>query len=152
MKNLLKTLFVLVALTLIGCDKGDNTTRNTLLDVTPNNIAGEWQLESWCGTALAEGSYVYIEFTRADRTFCIYQNIDSAEPRLRTGRYNITIDAEFGAIIRGQYDYGAGDWAHRYIVDELTADRMIWTAKDDPSDVSIYVRTTIPANIKKSNE
>ena len=47
-------------------------------------------------------------------------------------------------MIRGNYDYGNGDWAHRYIVTSLTSDKMVWVAKDDATDVSIYVRTELP--------
>ncbi|MEE0828381.1 MAG: hypothetical protein U0L86_04420, partial [Alistipes finegoldii] len=45
-----------------------------------------------------------------------------------------------GAVIRGSYDYGAGDWAHRYIVTDFTETSMVWTAKDDRSDVQVFVR------------
>ena len=36
--------------------------------------------------------------------------------------------------------YGMGDWNHQYIVTDLDADSMVWTAKDNPEDVSLYVR------------
>lgn len=52
-------------------------------------------------------------------------------------------DMELGAVIRGQYDYGVGDWSHRYVVKSLTANKMIWVAKDDPANVSVYVRANI---------
>ena len=51
-----------------------------------------------------------------------------------------TTDEELGAIVMGQYDYGIGDWNHQYIVTDLDADSMVWTAKDNPEDVSLYVR------------
>ena len=46
----------------------------------------------------------------------------------------------FDPFIRGSYDYGAGDWAHRYIVTDFTETSMVWTAKDDRSDVQVFVR------------
>lgn len=152
MKTIFKSLFALLALAIAGCSDDNKSLNEALLDVTPHNIAGSWQLESWSGKTLAPASYVYVEFTRADRTFAIYQNIDSmGDCRLLTGRYNIEIDAATGAVIRGQYDYG-DVWAHRYIVTDLTADRMVWTATDDCNDVSVYVRAEIPADIKAEAE
>ena len=65
-----------------------------------------------------------------------------------TGGFYIETDPELGAVIRGSYDYDRGDWAHRYVVTSLTANEMVWVAKDDAEDVSVYVRTEIPAEIK----
>lgn len=45
-----------------------------------------------------------------------------------------------GAVIRGQYDNDSGDWAHRYIVRELTATSMKWVAKDDMEYVQLFER------------
>ena len=122
------------------------------MDVTPNNIAGTWRLASWSGGELTEGSYVYIDFVRNDRTYTLYQNIDSPQLRVITGRYFIETDAEFGAIIRGNYDYGKGDWANRYIVTDLTDERMVWTAKNNSQDVSVYVRAELPEGFKPVEE
>ncbi len=150
MKKLLRGAFLaLMAVSLFVSCSEDEEYQEPQLDVTPNNIAGCWMLESYDnGATLAEGSYVYIDFVRADRTFTIYQNVDSAPVRTITGQYYIDIDAELGAIIRGQYDYGVGDWAHRYVVKSLTAQKMIWVAKDDASDVSVYVRATLPDSLQ----
>jgi len=54
--------------------------------------------------------------------------------------YYLDIDPEIGAIIRGNYDYDSGDWAHRYIITDLTQSLMTWTAKDDPGFVQIWNR------------
>ena len=151
MKNLLKgalLALVMVAIS-VSCSKESEEYQEPQLDVTPNNIAGCWMLESYDnGVSLAEGSYVYIDFVRADRSFTIYQNLDSSSAREITGSYYIDIDVELGAVIRGQYDYGVGDWAHRYVVKSLTANKMIWVAKDDASNVSVYVRATLPEELQ----
>ena len=149
MKTLFKRVFftLMAIVTMTACNDKDIYQEPTL-EVTPANIAGSWRLESWSGGELAEWAFVYIDFVRADRTYTLYQNIDSHQTRTITGRYYIETDAEFGAIIRGNYDYGNGDWAHRYIVTDLTADRMVWTAKDNSNDVSIYVRASIPEDLK----
>ena len=138
---------MMLAIALISCSD-DEEYVEPILDVTPNNIAGEWCLESWNDAPLAEGSYVYISFERADRTYTLYQNVDSAPARTLTGRYYITTDMEFGAVIRGDYDFGVGEWTHRYIVKDLTAKSMTWIAKDNPDDVSVYVRCEIPEQVK----
>lgn len=148
MRNLLKGAFyMMLAIVLISCSD-DEEYVEPILDVTPNNIAGEWCLESWNDAPLAEGSYVYISFERADRTYTLYQNVDSAPARTLTGRYYITTDMELGAVIRGDYDFGVGEWAHRYVVKDLTAKSMTWIAKDNPDDVSVYVRCEIPEQVK----
>ncbi len=145
--NLKSLLTALAVLIFAACSDSDENAGVKYLDVTPNNIAGEWMLSSWGENTLAEGSYVYIELLRSDRTFKIYQNIDSVTPRMLTGVYNIENDSEWGAVIRGTYDYGQGDWQHRYIISELSSERMVWTAKDDAEDVSVYVRCDIPEQI-----
>ena len=129
---------LLSALALLGACDDDMYV--TPLEVTNNNIAGTWQLAEWNGAPLAEGSFVYIEFIRKGR-----QVRHVPEPRqLRhpqaDGPFVIDNDAELGAVIRGSYDYGAGDWAHRYIVTDFTETSMVWTAKDDRSDVQVFVR------------
>ena len=140
MKHLLRlTLFAAIVLTAASCDRKSETTE--VLDVTAHNVSGVWQLVEWSGGSLAEGTYVYMELTRRDREFTIYDNLTSFSARCRTGRYNIVIDEDYGtAVIRGQYNYGTGDWQHRYKVTGLTATGMTWTAVDDPDDVSVYRR------------
>ena len=146
---ILLTISLLVAsLSFVACDDEPVVPTEPQLEVTANNIAGEWQLSSWKGAPLAEGSYVYIAFDRRERTYTLYQNLDSFSTRELTGAFYIETDPELGAVIRGNYDYDRGDWAHRYVVTSLTANEMIWVAKDDAEDVSIYVRTEIPATVK----
>ena len=146
---ILLTISLLVAsLSFVSCDDEPIVPTEPQLEVTANNIAGEWQLSSWKGAPLAEGSYVYIAFDRRERTFCIYQNLDSFSTRELTGSFYIEVDPELGAVIRGSYDYDRGDWAHRYIVTSLTANEMVWVAKDDAEDVSVYVRAEIPTDVK----
>ena len=148
MKDLFKIIFLAVlSMMMVACSGDDDEIVIPPLDVTPHNIAGQWCVESWNGSPLAEGSYVYIEFERADRTFTMYQNLDSAEARTLTGRYYIENAADAGAIIRGNYDHGVGEWAHRYYVRNLTVDSMTWIAKDNADDVTVYVRCEIPAEL-----
>lgn len=122
------------------------------LEVTPNNISGSWGLDAWSEGELPEGMFVYIDFVRSDRTFTMYQNIDSHSDytytRTLTGRYHIYIDEELGcAVLRGEYDHGAGEWNHRYIVESLTEQSMKLVPKDSPKEWCTYIRTTIPAEL-----
>ena len=112
------------------------------LDVNAHNISGSWQLQEWNGTVLDESTYMYVNFVRNDRTYTIYQNLDSFKnvPHVVTGSFFIETDVELGAIIRGNYDYDSGDWAHRYVVKNLTAAEMTWIAKDDETYVQQFVR------------
>lgn len=136
---------------LISCDKGDKTPVVEYLDVNPNNISGTWRLSKLNGEDPLEGTYVYLDIVRKDKTYTLYQNLDSFQnvPHVITGSYFIETDPQIGAIIQGNYDHDAGDWSHRYIIRELTEDSMVWIAKDEVSQVQKFVRVdAIPEDIK----
>ena len=150
MKRVVKFLMVVVALVAVGCTKPDNNG-TLFLDVTPNNIKGVWRMESYDnGVKLAEGSYYYIVFDRAERTFVTYDNLGSMEASKNSGRYDITTNG--AAVIRGMYDFGRGDWEHSYYVRNLTTDSMLWVATDDESITQVYVRDVLPEWINADKE
>lgn len=68
-----------------------------------------------------------------------------------TGSFAIENDPYQGYIISGSYDNGKGDWNQSYLVTRLLASgSMIWTAKDDVTDISRYKRCNeVPAEILK---
>ena len=76
-------------------------------------------------------------------TVCIGRHI--------TGSFAIKNDPYQGYIISGSYDYGMGDWNQSYLVTRLLkSGSMIWTAKDDVTDISRYERCNeVPAEILK---
>ena len=120
------------------------------LDVNAHTISGSWQLVEWSGVSLNETTYMYVDFVRNDRTYTIYQNLDSFAnvPHVVTGSFYIETDLELGAVIRGNYDHDSGDWAHRYIVKDLTETEMTWIAKDDETYVQKFVRVeSIPVDV-----
>ena len=84
------TLLALIVTAFCACD--DDKSYVAPLDVTPNNLAGTWQLAQWNGAPLAQGSYVYIEFIRKDQKYVMYQNLDSFGARKLTGRFAIETD------------------------------------------------------------
>ena len=150
--NRIKSMIVVFAAALLAvyCDKEAPVVE--YLDVTPNNISGQWQLVKWNGSDLSEGSYFYMDLVRKETKFTIYQNFDSMAdmPHVVTGEFSIETDAELGAVISGMYDYDEGFWAHKYIVRNLTKDSMEWIASDDPSFVQEFVRVSeIPTSIKQ---
>lgn len=143
MKRFLELVMVIcAAMAMVSCEKSWSAG-NDFLDVTPNNISGVWRLESYDnGVKLAEGSYYYIDFVRKDKTFVTYDNLSSMEMRKRSGRFDIVTDG--ATVIFGMYDYGQGDWEHRYYVRNLTNDSMVWVATDDESISYVYVRAELP--------
>ena len=142
-------IFALAAVVYVSCGKKDPVVE--YLDVTPNNIAGEWKLVEWDGTSLNDSTYMYLELVRKEKKFTIYQNFDSMGdmPHVVTGTFNIETHAELGAVIRGLYDYDEGVWAHDYEVNELTDESMIWVAVDDADFVQKWIRCTVPDKFKK---
>lgn len=150
MKKILK---LMVATSLMlgvwGCDNtSEEPQKEPQIEITTNNISGSWKLDSWNSQPLPEGNFVYIDFVRADGTYTMYQNIDSFGTRTITGRFFLYIDEEIGAaVLRGDYNHGAGEWGHRYIVESLTATTMCLVAKDNAEDVSIYTRCDIPSEV-----
>lgn len=143
--NIVKTILAvaLAAMTMVSCDKNDQSEPAEIqLEVNANNISGNWELVKWNESELEDGTYVYINFVRNDKTYTMYQNFDSFSnvPHVVSGSYYIDTDPELGAIIRGNYDHDSGDWAHRYIVKSLTATKMVFVAKDDATFVQEFAR------------
>ena len=133
---------ILSAVAMISCVEKETPIAEPQLDVNAHNISGSWKLVEWNGSALNESTYMYVNFVRNDKTFTIYQNLDSFNnvPHVATGTFYIETDMELGAIIRGMYDYDSGDWSHRYIVKSLTASEMIWIAKDDDTYIQKFAK------------
>lgn len=148
MKLIKSLIMMLVSVAfMLSCDKEDVVVK--YMDVTPNNIAGEWELVEWNGSSLSEGTYFYIDLIRKDGEYIIYQNFDSMGqlPHIATGRFSIETDID--SVISGNYDFDGGMWSHSYKITKLTENTMTWTAVDDPAFVQLFVRTTIPAEIKE---
>ena len=143
MKRILNLIMFLSAFAAVSCELvEDGGIQEPLLEVNANNISGKWQLMQWNESSLNDDTYVYIDIVRNDRTYTMYQNIDSFKdvPHKITGSYYLEVDPAVGAVIRGNYDHDSGDWAHRYIITDLTRSHMVWTAKDDPTFIQIWNR------------
>ncbi len=143
MKKILKlTALVLAALFVTtACDKGPITEAEESLPVTITNVIGNWQLAGWQGKPLAEGLYSYITLERKDQKFTLYQNMDPEQSLVTTGRYNIIVDADGKAVIRGLYHYSMGqEWNNRYEITTLTHQNMVWQAVGNPDETMVYTR------------
>lgn len=143
MKYIKYLILTFIAAIAMSCDKKDDLSQPVVyLEVNVNNISGQWELAEWNGSALQGGTYVYLDIVRNDRTYTMYQNLDAFMnvPHVVTGSYFLETDPELGAIIRGNYDHDSGDWAHRYIIKDLTDTWMTWVAKDDETFVQKFVR------------
>ena len=143
----MKKILVLISIIALAsfassCEKVDDNLQPQQLEVNAHNISGQWELVEWNGKNLAEGTYVYLDIVRNDKTYTMYQNMDSFSnvPHIVTGSYYLTTDVELGSIIRGSYDHDCGEWSHRYIIESLTADEMFWVATDDLSFSQKFVR------------
>ena len=143
MKKILTLISIIaIAFCASSCEKVDDNEQPQQLEVNAHNISGQWELVQWNGNALVEGTYVYLDIVRNDKTYTMYQNMDSFSnvPHVITGSYALSTDVELGAIIRGSYDHDCGEWSHRYIIKSLTADEMLWVATDDPTFTQTYIR------------
>ena len=140
--NKIRLFFALAFISFASACEGPEAVKPVYLEVNANNISGKWELVEWSGVTMTDGTYVFIDIVRNDRTYTIYQNVDSFQnvPHVVTGSYYLEIDPEIGAVIRGNYDHDSGDWAHRYIITDLTADQMTWTAKDNLDYVQKFKR------------
>jgi hypothetical protein len=140
--NKIKTFFVLLVMVVcsVACTEEQPVVK--YLDITPNNLAGTWELVEWNGSALVGDSYFRIEFIRKDCKFTIWQNFDSMGqmPHEVTGEYSINEKLSVGKYLSGMYDNGEGYWAHDYLVRNLTETSMTMVALDDETFVQKFVR------------
>ena len=153
MRNFLKlTMMLFLSAMVASCVQSIVPDKQSeYLDVTPNNIAGVWRMESFDnGIEMPEDASYYIEFNRAERTFAEYDISNSMGWYKRTGRYDIFVDSY--AVITGKFDNGQGYWEHDFYVRDLTAERMVWIATDDEEVVQVYVRAELPDWIVSENK
>ena len=156
MKHIMKLFTLLAALLLttgfVSCSSDDDEPQEQSLPVTPANLDGVWQMTEWNGQPMAEGTYCYVVFHRRDNTMEMYDNLNSMYAHYTSGTFYVKQDPYLGYVINGTYDNGVGDWNQSYIVSQLyqSTGTMVWTAKDDTSDVFRYTRVSeVPAEIKK---
>ena len=145
----LTNIFMLMLL-LVGVSCTPDVIEETTLPVNNYNINGTWQLAEWNNAPLAEGTFLYIVLD-SKGTFCIYNNINSMYPVMQTGKFTIEEDWRIGSIISGTYDHELGTWNNEYIITDLYKESMVWTAKDDATDIQKFVRVVaVPEHIEEA--
>lgn len=150
-----KILFALtLAVAFVSCTKDEPAVG--YLEVNANNISGCWQFESYGdGTTIHPNTAVYFKFIRRDTKYEKYDNLGSHKDNYvkETGVFDIIVDESLGSIIMGYEDFSFKEqWDNQYVVTDLTADRMVWTAITESGrltdDVRIYRRiASIPATV-----
>ena len=145
MKKIFNVLFFSIALVCASCTP-EETTEPTL-PVNNYNLDGTWQLAEWNNAPLADNTYLYIVLDRKS-TFSIYNNTSSMYPVMQTGSFTLEEDWRVGHLISGTYDFSLGAWGHEYIITDLYKESMVWTAKDDATDVQKFERVAdVPEHI-----
>lgn len=144
---ILAAVAAILSLGLDSCTKKELPEQE--MEISPTNLAGTWQLAQWNGAPLPSSAFFYIVLERRDRSFIIYQNIDSMLPRRITGTWNLETDPYLGSVISGTYDYGVGNWSNEYVISSLMpSGTVIWAVKGNPKDVTLYTRCdTVPSDI-----
>ena len=148
MKKLFNILMLALIAVCTSCTPEE--TPEPTLPVNTYNLDGTWQLAQLNDAPLADSTYLYIVLDRKG-TFSIYTNLSSMYPVMQTGSFTIEEDWRIGSIISGTYDFGQGAWNNEYIITDLYKGSMVWTAKDDATDVQKFVRIDeVPEHIAEA--
>ena len=142
-KNFIRLAFsVLAFLCLQACEKAHSYIDDSDPVLSAYQLSGSWQLTKWRGETFdGAGRYCYLKFESKDGRFELYQNFDSAQPRHITGTFTLKYDEKTGRnIIKGVYDHASGYWNNDYVISDFGEQSMIWTVKNDETDVSVYSR------------
>ena len=132
MRHLKLLLLFAVATVVAACEKPVNDLSEPAIEVTTKRLDGAWELSAWNGEALAEGTYLYVEFNGKERRFEMWDNLGSMYVQHKSGTFAISQDSEERYIINGQYDYGVGDWNNDYVVRMLAdGEEMEWSNDDE---------------------
>lgn len=146
MKKIFNLLMLMLVFAGASCTEPEETAEPTLV-INTYNLDGTWMLAEWREAPLADSTYVYVVLDRKG-TFSIYDNLSSMYPVCQTGTFALEKDWRVGHIISGTYDFGLGAWQHEYIITDLYKESMVWTAKDDATDIQKFVRVAeVPEHI-----
>lgn len=150
MKNILKLwAFALIVSGVAACSEDHSYDDDSAPVLSYHQIVGTWQLTEWNGEPLGtDGRYVYMVLESKERTFSVYQNIDTAQPRELSGTFELGYDDNEGInYVSGMYDHEFGFWSNDYVVTKPDEDTMVWTVYGDEGDVSVYKRRELPETL-----
>lgn len=149
-------LMALVALSVCNCGGGDEPGGNnnggnsgSELEVTKNNLAGEWKLTAWAPEGNKpdanfpdETHTVYVEF-KANGTFKLYQqNVNNPGVVLFEGNFSVN---ESTKVVAGIYSDGE-NWGSNYVINKLTKGSMVWCVENG-TETSTFSKEAIPAEV-----
>lgn len=138
MKKYIYSLLTTALLVLsAGCSKDDDGPKTI-----HSGVVGEWHQTRW-SNEMPEDFDVYVEF-RTDGICTIYQKVESPVFEKRTGTFNVA-----GTRLSGAYSSGT-PWRLDYDF-ELSGDGNTLTLTS-AAEESVYVRTTIPEEIRNVPE
>ena len=146
MKNIFKLMLLLVmAISFQACSDDDNQ-KGTKLEVTPNNIAGVWKLQSWSGADDLSGVEVYLELIRKDRLFNLYEKgLSTMYPTTADGTFTLSKDYYKGDIITIKYNVPTEIHKNDYRITALDENKLVLVL-DGTDDTSVYERVDeVPA-------
>ena len=139
LQRLVATLIVVA--TIAGCEKPAPLPTEEKIAVTYAALDGCWQLSMWQGAAMAEDTYLYIEFDRREHRYTMWDNIDSMYATDTTGTFAITEEEDGTYTLSGTYDYGVGDWSSDYRVTlSNEGERMQWISRSGSFQTMDFVR------------
>ena len=127
---LLSVTLMLVAITTTSCEKPAPLPSDERVAVTYYNIDGCWELYMFHGAPLQEDTYLYIEFSRSDHRYQMWDNLNSMYGISTTGTFYITEEEDGTYTLSGNYDHGAGDWSSSYKVEMSSTDNMTWRSTE----------------------
>ena len=126
---LLSVTLMLGAISTMSCEKPAPLPSDEKVAVTYYNIDGCWELSQLNGRPLQENTYLYIEFSRGDHSYQMWDNLNSMYGVCTTGTFYITEEEDGTYTLMGNYDHGAGEWSSDYKVEMFDMDRMQWRSK-----------------------
>lgn len=135
MKRILYILAAVLMAVSCGEKNGGKTEELTLEQKLQNQ---------WHSTSLAIDADIYMDF-RSDNTFELYQQIGEGAHRLYRGTWNLE-----GDLLSGRYNDGE-EWAAAYRI-VIEGNTLTFTSQNDAAEKSVYEKTEIPEEIKKTCE
>lgn len=123
----------------VAVDRNSVKTMNTFevefgSVISFSDISGSWRLDKWNGSVPPFNVSMEIN---DDGTIVLWQRIDDYSWE----RYDSEASLDMN-VISGTYSDGV-PWSACYSI-QLDGEEMIWTNTEDGSDVSVYVRTSLP--------
>lgn len=140
-KSIYAALLLLTALFAMSCEKPAPIPQEQPIAVTYTTIEGCWQLTHLQGSPLINDTLLYIEFNRSDRSYTMWDNLNSMYPVKSTGSFAISQEEDGSYTLSGSYDYGVGAWSNHYRVTlSNEANSMKWLSLGGANEVMDFVR------------